>query len=191
MRTPTWIRALCLSALALSGSACAADSPVAPSTASAPNALLGSLLNRTTGLVDTTVALTTTTLSDVVQLLTCAPLQDLSASKVIGRSGGTISVGSYRLVVPKGALNGDVTISMTQVSGSANTVRFGPEGLTFAKPAALTMGYANCQAVAPKKGIVYTDEDLNVLETLNARDNARAQSVTAPIGHFSRYAVSW
>jgi hypothetical protein len=70
-------------------------------------------------------------------------------------------------------------------------VRFSPEGLKFAKPATLTMGYSNCQQVQSAKQIVYTDESLNVLEVLKSKDSSRGETVTAPVNHFSRYAVSW
>jgi hypothetical protein len=43
---------------------------------------------------------------------------------------------------------------------------------------------------APKQ-IVYTDEALKVLEVLKSKDSSRGETVSAPVNHFSRYAVSW
>jgi hypothetical protein len=71
-------------------------------------------------------------------------------------------------------------------------VRFSPEGLRFEKPATLTMTYDNCALVLLQKKIVYTDEKLKILEVLKASlDLFKSKSVTAPIDHFSRYAVAY
>jgi hypothetical protein len=53
------------------------------------------------------------------------------------------------------------------------------------------MGYSNCQQVKAPKQIVYTDEALKVLEVLKSKDSSRGETVSAPVNHFSRYAVSW
>ena len=72
-----------------------------------------------------------------------------------------------------------------------NSVRFGPEGLRFARPAELTLSYSNCLVAPAKKKIVYTSELLEVLELLKSSDKARTKTVTSPIDHFSRYAVAY
>jgi hypothetical protein len=77
------------------------------------------------------------------------------------------------------------------VSGKVNSVRFSPEGLKFASPAVLTMGYQNCALVLLPKRIVYTSELLKVLDILRTTDLFGSKSVTAPIDHFSRYAVAY
>ena len=43
--------------------------------------------------------------------------------------GGTITVGSHRLVIPRGALERKVQITAEQSTGRVNSVRFSPEGL--------------------------------------------------------------
>ena len=75
--------------------------------------------------------------------------------------------------------------------GKTNSVRFSPEGLRFQKPAVLTMNYQNCALVLLQKKIVYTDEQLKVLEVLRSLDLFRSRTVSAPIDHFSRYAVAY
>jgi hypothetical protein len=70
-------------------------------------------------------------------------------------------------------------------------VRFGPEGLTFARAAQLTMSYDNCLTVPAPKNIVYTNDGLKVLELLQSVDRAQTKTVTSPIDHFSRYAVAY
>jgi hypothetical protein len=197
---------------ALSVISCATDGPLAPETSStlppaptidAPDqSLLGGLLGGTVTLVDNTLTttvntvdgtLTTTvnTVDGLLHLLTCSALPDDKASKWIGPNGGTIRFGASQLSVPRGALKSYVQITAEQVSGDVNSVRFSPEGLKFAKPATLTMGYSNCEQVKAPKQIVYTDEALKVLEVLKSRDSSRGETVSAPVNHFSRYAVSW
>ena len=72
-----------------------------------------------------------------------------------------------------------------------NSVRFSPEGLTFAKPAKLTMSYSNCSPLLLLKRVVYTNEGLRILELLPSLDNVKNKTVTGDIRHFSRYAVAW
>ena len=126
-----------------------------------------------------------------LQLLTCSSQPYVKTSKEIGRAGGTIVVGDHRLVIPRGALKRTVTITAEQMSGRVNSVRFSPEGLEFEKSATLTMSYSNCVELLAPKQIVYTDEGLSILELLKSRDTSRRETVTAPVDHFSRYAVAW
>ena len=84
-----------------------------------------------------------------------------------------------------------MTITAEQVSGSTNSVRFSPEGLRFNRPAQLTLNYGNCGLVLLQKKIVFTSEKLKVLEVLRSLDLFRSKAVTAPIDHFSRYAVAY
>lgn len=208
----TVLRPMAMALAALSVISCATDGPLAPETSStlppaptidAPDqSLLGGLLGGTVKLVDNTLTttvntvdgtLTTTvnTVDGLLHLLTCSALPDDKASKWIGPNGGTIRFGASQLSIPRGALKSYVKITAEQVSGDVNSVRFSPEGLKFAKPATLTMGYSNCEQVKAPKQIVYTDEALKVLEVLKSRDSSRGETVSAPVNHFSRYAVSW
>jgi hypothetical protein len=126
-----------------------------------------------------------------VELLQCDPQRYISVSKVVGPKGARIKVGTHSLEIPAGALSRDVTIVAEQVSDVTNSVRFSPEGLTFAQPAELTMSYDNCFSTATPKRIVYTTDQLNILEQLRSDDRAQSKTVTSPIEHFSRYAVAY
>jgi hypothetical protein len=53
------------------------------------------------------------------------------------------------------------------------------------------MSYDNCALVLLQKKIVYTDEKLKILEVLGSLDLFKKKSVSAPIDHFSRYAVAY
>jgi hypothetical protein len=154
------------------------ESPVEPLTAETagdPALLLGSL-----GKV-----------LSITDLLTCRSLPYATTTRAVGPAGGSVTVGQYSLVIPAGALRQTVQIKAEQMSGRVNSVRFSPEGLKFARPAALTMGYDNCVLVILPKRIVYTTELLKVLDILRSEDILRGKKVTAPIDHFSRYAVAY
>lgn len=127
----------------------------------------------------------------VANLLLCSEQRYAKTTTRVGSKGAKIRVGSHVLTIPAGALSRNVTIVAEQLTGSVNSVRFSPEGLTFAVPAELVMSYANCEAVELPKKVVYTDERLKILELLNSDDKARTQTVTSPIDHFSRYAVAY
>jgi hypothetical protein len=170
-------------ALTLGVGCTSSESPVGPSAAApaqAPDLLLG-------GLVDGTLS----KVLSITDLLTCRALPYASTTRTIGPNGGVVAAGQYSLVIPEGALQRNVQIRAEQVSGKVNSVRFSPEGLKFARPATLTMGYQNCTLVLLPKRIVYTNELLRVLDILRTQDLFRTKSVTAPIDHFSRYAVAY
>ena len=153
--------------------------------------LIGDL---TDGLTNTVGGLTGTvvgTLGSVTDLLLCSSQPYATDSEVIGPEGGILTVGTHRLVIPRYALSSRVRITAEQIPGKTNSVRFSPEGLEFKYPAVLTMTYDNCALVLLQKKIVYTDEKLKVLEVLRSLDLFRSRAVSAPIDHFSRYAVAY
>jgi hypothetical protein len=149
--------------------------------------LTGGLTNTVGGLTNTVVG----TLGTVTDLLLCSPQPYAITSATIGPKGGKIKIGAHSLDIPKGSLEHSVKITAEQIPGSTNSVRFGPEGLHFDKPAELTMSYENCALVLLQKKIVYTDENLKILEVLSSLDLFKKKIVNAPIDHFSRYAVAW
>jgi hypothetical protein len=141
--------------------------------------------------LSTVVGTATSTVLATVDLLTCSQQPYVKSTKVVGPEGGTITVGSHWLVIPRGALDRKVQITAEQVRGSANSVRFAPEGLRFARPAEVTLSYANCVQLPLKKRVVYTDELLKVLDLLSSKDATSSRTVTGKIDHFSRYAVAY
>src|SRR6478672_11793140 len=173
-----------LALLLLVGVSCtAADptGPVATDQQAAPSlGIIGDLTNSVVG-----------TLGSVTDLLLCSPQPYASTTRTIGPDGGLITVGTHRLFIPAGALPSDVSITAEQMPGSTNSIRFSPQGLQFQQPAALTMTYDNCALVLLQKKIAYTDENLKVLQVLRSLDLFRTKTVTAPIDHFSRYAVAY
>ena len=66
-----------------------------------------------------------------------------------------------------------------------------PEHGTNTKSAQLTMSYRNCIVVLKAKRIAYTTELLRILDLLPSMDSFSTRTVTSPVDHFSRYAVSY
>jgi hypothetical protein len=156
---------------------------------------LGSVLGGVVGGVDQVVGGTVNVvggvLEDLTGLLTCSEQKYDVGEATIGPKGGTIKVGKNLLEIPQGALSRNVKIKAEQIRGSTNSIRFSPEGLRFEKPATLTIDYKNCQQRDVKKTIVYTSEGLKILEARPSLDLLKKNSISAPIDHFSRYAVAW
>src|SRR5262249_3561873 len=146
-----------------------------------------STLKNTLGGVTNTVGNVVSTL-----LLQCSPQDYVKVTQDVGPAGGSIAFGNHVLVIPKGALANQVTITAEALPEGGNAVRFQPEGLKFAVPAPLAMSYANCQSPLSKlKLIVYTDDLLKILERLSSVDDQQHERVVTGLRHFSRYAVAW
>lgn len=126
-------------------------------------------------------------------LLKCSPLPPATSTATIGPMGGFLRVGPHTFTVPAGALSQNVTITASLSADTINAITFKPEGLQFAKPASLTMSYANCNLVGillPKQ-IAYTNDNYGILQLLLSVDNILARKVTGQVHHFSHYAVAW
>ncbi len=163
--------------------ACSGDSPTTPTPALAPatpTPLLGSL------------PIVGSLLGGYVK---CTPLPEAYSATTIGPDGGVLQAGKHTLIVPPGALTQPVLISMRAPSDTINSVVFGPEGLTFQQghSPALTLDYSNCpNPLLVKKRIVYSSNNLlQILEVLLSLDLQQSSKVSAPIKHFSRYAVHY
>ena len=182
----------------LAGVSCtAADGPTGIPEAQPieqPAYLLGDLLGVVGGTVDGVVDLAGGVVGGVLKitgLLTCQEQQYAVTYQTIGSQGGTIKIGKHALVIPKGALRTNVRIKAEQMQGPTNSVRFSPEGLKFQKPATLLLNYQNCEDVGTPKAVVYTTEQLKILEILQSLDLLKSRTIAAPIDHFSRYAVAF
>ena len=184
MKRTRLVSMMFLGLLMMAGVSCSTDSATAPSSEPTSSPELGLLDNG--GLLGTGL---------LKGLLYCSPLPAATASKTIGVQGGSINVGPHTLYVPPGALNRSLTITAEVVRDSVNSVRLLPEGLQFNQriPAVLTLSYANCSLlgrILPKR-VVYTSERLGILEILASLDNILTKKVSAPLKHFSRYAVAY
>src|SRR6267378_4583676 len=173
MKARRLIASVLLLAVAL---ACTDRTPTSVPAAPTPDAsLIGSLLGAT-------------------GLLKCSNLPYASDTETIGPLGGVLRAGPHTLIIPPGALSRPTAITMTAPTGlGVNAVKFQPEGLRFAVPAALTMSYANCSLLGkllPKR-IAYTDDNLNIISYLLSLDNLLSKYVTGKVNHFSDYVIAW
>lgn len=115
-----------------------------------------------------------------------------SGSADIGVLGGKIDFGGNTLIVPPGAVLKKTTITATAPGDGHLSAVFQPEGLHFLLPPVLTLSYRQC-ATPPANGakIVYLQSLLGtLLEILPTTLNLNQHSISAPIWHFSVYAVA-
>lgn len=125
------------------------------------------------------------------RLATCSRQSARIVSKMIGTSGGSLTLNGHQLYIPPRALSATVTITMSAPLGTVRTVQFLPEGLTFnplAQPT-LYMNYAGCKEKAA--GIAYITDDLRLLQFLESSVNESKGWTSAKLAHFSRYAVHY
>jgi hypothetical protein len=110
-----------------------APAPVAPVNAGQPEALLGlnlPLIDNLLGTGDT-----------VVVLQRREPLaSNITATKIIGSGGGTLSLpeAGLTIAVPAGAVAYPTVFSVTALAGRPVAYEFGPHGTKFAKPLTMT-----------------------------------------------------
>ena len=123
-------------------------------------------------------------------LVVCVVKNDSSVSKQIGWKGGTLNVNGNTLVIPRYALSAPVTITMSQQKGLNSVVDLQPEGLQFAIPATLTLDYSECPIPPSTVEVVYLNP-AGTYDALPSADDPVLLKVTAPLAHFSGYAVAW
>jgi hypothetical protein len=141
------------------------------------NLSLGGLLGGVVSTVTTTVTSTVCLVDGIVA--------------DIGIDGGTISLCGNSLVIPAHSLKNLTHIQLVPVAGHPGVVQFYPEGLQFATNAKPTLTLSTDGMPSGATAfIVYTDDTGNVKE-VETTTGRTAHSVSAQIGHFSRYAVSW
>jgi hypothetical protein len=176
MPLPT--RALLLLGAALTVASCGDHAATGPAPADAPQASL---------------------ITDVIKVLSrslvdyCSSLPTGVVSQTIGREGGVIAIGPDTLRIPAHALSKPVTITASLPAGYfSNVVVFKPDGLTFQKPASLTMGYSNCNPLENfGLEIAQVADDMTIIEYLRSKDNKAGKSVAGPVQHFSNYAIAY
>lgn len=113
--------------------------------------------------------------------------------RVSAAAGGTVTdpSGKTSLVIPPGALDKDTDITLTLLAKSGGAVvdvsEFGPDGLTFLKPVALTIKADAALAPTGKSLAVGVNDgaDFKAVEGSTFANGA----ATASIMHFSRYTV--
>lgn len=127
-----------------------------------------------------------------LDLLRCEPRPYDGDAAIIGPDGGALQVGEHRLVIPAGALTREELIIAEAPTSSLVDVEFSPEGLTFGRPAELTLSYKGCDVPADI-GLVlaYVGWGNRILEVPPSMDRRERSEVMGEIGHFSQYAVAY
>ena len=172
-----------------------AQNPIAPTTN----------IERQDGLIDGLLGGVINTVGGVVKLLGSVlsgpDANGEAVSAWIGSEGGTLRTAAYTIVVPQGAVtrktqfeiwplnNGTYTVELKAYQqGLLGKVDVGVRG--FQKPVELRFSYAQAQGITDLKrlGIIYIQSPERVelqkvwLDTTN-------RTITAPLGHFSKYAM--
>lgn len=123
-------------------------------------------------------------------LVICKTKRSASVSERIGSKGGMLTLNGHVLVIPPYALSSPVRITLTQEKGINSQVDLQPEGLQFAIPASLTLDYSEC-TIPPSAAFVAYLNPNGTVEPLPSLDLRDLLKVTAPLAHFSQYAVAW
>jgi hypothetical protein len=128
----------------------------------------------------------------VFELLRCEPRPYDGEAAIIGPDGGTLHIGEHQLVIPRGALAEEQLIKGEALTSSLVDVEFSPGGLTFAKPAELTLSYKSCDVPATIDLLLaYVGWGNRILEFPPSQDLKSLSEVVGEIDHFSRYAVAY
>jgi hypothetical protein len=115
-----------------------------------------------------------------------------TGSADIGVLGGKVTFGGNTLIVPPGAVLRKTTITATAPGDRHLSAVFEPEGLHFLVPTVLNLSYRQCAAPpASSAKIVYLQSLLGgLLEILPTTLDLNQRTISAPIWHFSVYAVA-
>jgi hypothetical protein len=125
-------------------------------------------------------------------LLRCEPRPYDAEAAIVGPDGGTLHVGEHQLVIPRGALTREELIIAEAPPSSLVDVEFSPEGLTFGRPAELTLSYKGCDVPAGIDLVLaYVGWGNRILELPPSQDRKDLSGVVGEIEHFSQYAVAY
>jgi hypothetical protein len=118
--------------------------------------------------------------------------QPLPVSATIGREGGDLRLGFHVLHIPAGAVDREVTFTMSSASLTGVAVDCGPSPFRFLMPVELTLSYAGTQYENSDRQsslqIFYMANLLNCTP-LPSRVDVDRKTVTAQLDHFSRYII--
>jgi hypothetical protein len=110
----------------------------------------------------------------------------------VGSEGGTVQLGYHQLIVPPGAVDGFINITMSYASSNAVAVDCSPSPFTFHLPVTLILSFRGTQyedmSGTPPLQIVYMAADGSV-QPLSTTVDPQHDTVTAPTDHFSRYII--
>ena len=109
----------------------------------------------------------------------------------VGPQGGDLSFGPHHLIIPQGAINGQIWITLSNGSLTGLAIDCNPSPYQFNAAVTLVTSYAGTQYEGdddPPLSIIYMAPD-GSLETLPSVVNSSLSTLTAQTNHFSRYIV--
>lgn len=126
------------------------------------------------------------------QASSCDARPTAVGSGVFGRLGGTLVVGSSRVIIPRNALTDTVTISARIPGESAARIELRPSGLRFALTTELRLDTSGC-AVDDQSGsqVEVFDESGQAVGSIPARYDPKLHTITAGILRFAGYAIAF
>ena len=116
----------------------------------------------------------------------------------IGTAGGVITLGLHSLIIPAGAVDEPVNITLTYASSTAIAVDCGPSPFEFHVPVTLILSYSGTQyantVIDPADLRIYYmppnwDGRSDDLVEMPSVVDTRALTVTCQTDHFSRYII--
>ena len=127
-----------------------------------------------------------------VQSSTCDSRPTVAGSGVFGRQGGTLVVGSSRLIIPRNALTDTVTVSATIPGDTATRIELRPSGLRFAVTAVLRLDTSSC-SVTEQSGshVEVLDETGQRVGSLSAQYDPAQHTIAVGIMRFAGYAIAF
>ena len=142
---------------------------------------------------------TSSPLASSAQLLVCPSSQSFTATAIIGREGGTLSVGGATMTLPRRAVNRPTLFTMTVPASQYVEVEIVAENrphFNFDKRVSITLDYSRCgaDAAADSKPLAAWHIDPSskrLIEQMPGRDDRRSNSVSFGTDHLSGYALAW
>ncbi|UCG50422.1 MAG: hypothetical protein JSW58_09410 [Candidatus Latescibacterota bacterium] len=111
-------------------------------------------------------------------------------SMVSAERGGRVSNGRVTLEFPPGALDEDTFITMEMVDKSNLVVEFGPHGIDFNRPVAMSMKLKDTPAEDYENAVIkWFNPATNEWEEIENLPPERPKEAKALIRHFSKYAA--
>ena len=185
----TFVRPLSLLATVLAFTACSDASPIAGPDAMSASAY--TLDARRAG------AEAASPLASNAQLLVCPSTEAYTASAIIGREGGSLSVGGATMTLPQKAVNRPTLFTMTVPASQYVEVEIVAEDkphFNFDKRVSITLDYSRCGAEADDKPLTAWHIDpasKRLLDQMPGRKDRRDNSVSFGTDHLSGYALAW
>jgi len=136
-------------------------------------------------------------LASNAQLLVCPSTETFTASAVIGREGGSLSVGGATMTLPQKAVNRPTLFTMIVPASQYVEVEIVAENrphFNFDKRVSITLDYSRCSADADEKPLTAWHIDPSskrLIEQMPGRRDRRSNSVSFGTDHLSGYALAW